>query len=237
MQNITPQDWLGLAVNNLHESRHHSAQRLAIFLEMEIWRFGNTGVDGTSLLARFDSGLSTFKEEDKLFSDLNYFSHTGWLTQLDDQLYLSVPQERTLPVMPGFHPGSRSRSHIEKNIRNRVHQRDGWVCHICGMETSEADPGMRLSIDWSAVLDHIKPHAHGGSDRPSNLATAHYWCNTVRGDRAIPNRIIQKVRVILKLSTQGAISNAEELVCDPLLIPDWMHGAYRSDDDIRCTWA
>jgi 5-methylcytosine-specific restriction endonuclease McrA len=51
-----------------------------------------------------------------------------------------------------------------------------WICH---------EP-----IDWSAAprtprsysTDHVTPTSHGGTDAMSNLRTAHYGCNSSRGN-------------------------------------------------------
>jgi hypothetical protein len=63
--------------------------------------------------------------------------------------------------------------------RWRVHERDGWTCHICG------DPVDRDAVapDLAApVLDHVIPLARGGSHSEANLKTAHFYCNSVKRD-------------------------------------------------------
>lgn len=64
-----------------------------------------------------------------------------------------------------------------------VYNRDSWVCHLCGLPTLKAwDPN---DIDHSPSLDHIIPRSKGGSDDPSNLATAHFRCNARRSNKPI----------------------------------------------------
>lgn len=63
--------------------------------------------------------------------------------------------------------------------RWRIHERDGWTCHICG------DPVDRDAVvpDLAApVLDHVLPLARGGSHSEDNLKTAHFYCNSVKRD-------------------------------------------------------
>lgn len=63
--------------------------------------------------------------------------------------------------------------------RRRVYERDELVCHLCltpvRLDVPDTDT-------WAGTLDHVVPHAHGGSHGDGNLRTAHRWCNTVRGD-------------------------------------------------------
>lgn len=65
---------------------------------------------------------------------------------------------------------------ISKRSRLKIYRRDLWCCHLCGchVRTDTHQP-------WSATLDHLTPRSKGGTDDPSNLATAHLWCNVVRG--------------------------------------------------------
>ncbi|MGW3491753.1 HNH endonuclease [Streptomyces sp. NPDC001054] len=63
--------------------------------------------------------------------------------------------------------------------RYRIHERDHWTCHICG------DPVDRHAVvpDLAApVLDHVMPLARGGAHEEGNLATAHFYCNSVKRD-------------------------------------------------------
>lgn len=63
--------------------------------------------------------------------------------------------------------------------RWRVHERDGWTCHICG------DPVDRNAVVpdlASPVLDHVIPLARGGAHSEANLKTAHFYCNSVKRD-------------------------------------------------------
>lgn len=73
----------------------------------------------------------------------------------------------------------RSKFMISPVARLRIYERDGFECQICHEPTEpDAEPGS----DWYPTLDHVIPRSQGGSDDPSNLRTAHHWCNAVRGD-------------------------------------------------------
>lgn len=64
-----------------------------------------------------------------------------------------------------------------------VYKRDSRVCHLCGLPTLKAwDPN---DMGRSPSLDHIIPRSKGGSDEPSNLATAHFRCNAIRSDKPV----------------------------------------------------
>ncbi len=61
-----------------------------------------------------------------------------------------------------------------------VFERDHWRCHLCGKfvrrDVSRNDP-------LGATIDHIIPLSQGGTDEPTNVATAHRSCNGLKGDR------------------------------------------------------
>lgn len=63
---------------------------------------------------------------------------------------------------------------VSKGLRYQVMRRDGFTCTYCGA----TPPDARL------VVDHVTPKALGGSDEPSNLATACTDCNS--GKSATP---------------------------------------------------
>lgn len=73
----------------------------------------------------------------------------------------------------------RRRGWISYPDRLAIYVRDDYSCHICGESTSK---DYDCSDPWSPTLDHLVPRALGGGDEPSNLAVAHLWCNSVRGD-------------------------------------------------------
>jgi len=64
-------------------------------------------------------------------------------------------------------------------VRDEVFQRDAWTCHICGMKVkrkaSVPDP-------FAPTIDHVIPLARGGGHTIDNVRTAHYGCNTRKGD-------------------------------------------------------
>ena len=62
-----------------------------------------------------------------------------------------------------------------------VHERDQWTCQLCGTPTLRewVKGDMR-----SPTLDHIMPRSLGGSDDIANLRTAHWLCNSIRGNEA-----------------------------------------------------
>ncbi|WP_366942314.1 HNH endonuclease signature motif containing protein [Amycolatopsis sp.] len=73
------------------------------------------------------------------------------------------------------------RAEAESYSRYAIFVRDDWRCHIC-----------RLKVVRSAVvphamaptIDHLLPLVAGGADSPANVATAHFLCNSIKGDRA-----------------------------------------------------
>lgn len=69
------------------------------------------------------------------------------------------------------------RRRISKSKRLSIHERDGWICWLCGGTTSTTyaadDPA-------SPTIDHLMPVALGGTNDDDNLATAHSECNTRR---------------------------------------------------------
>jgi len=65
---------------------------------------------------------------------------------------------------------------IRRERRLAIYMRDGLACAWCGASIEE---GATLS------LDHIVPHAKGGSTQSDNLITACRKCNSSRGDRLV----------------------------------------------------
>lgn len=69
---------------------------------------------------------------------------------------------------------------VPAGVRRQVYERDDWTCGIC-LEPVKGELIGSLS-EWRPSLDHVVPRSRGGSNEPSNLRLAHFWCNTVRND-------------------------------------------------------
>ncbi len=57
-----------------------------------------------------------------------------------------------------------------RKIRQRILQRDGYVCQMCGVEEANS-------------VDHIVPRLMGGGDEDWNLQTLCTSCNSAKGGR------------------------------------------------------
>lgn len=56
------------------------------------------------------------------------------------------------------------------------------LCHLCSTPVSTV---AKAPHPKAPSLDHITPKSKGGTDDPSNLALAHFGCNSARRDRGI----------------------------------------------------
>ncbi len=71
-----------------------------------------------------------------------------------------------------------SMTHMSREDAMKVFRRDHFKCQYCGLD------GMRHFENWlTLTVDHIHPHAHGGSRRMDNLVTACRPCNLIKGKR------------------------------------------------------
>jgi 5-methylcytosine-specific restriction endonuclease McrA len=55
-------------------------------------------------------------------------------------------------------------------------------CHLCG---EPLDHDSHWNSDWHPTIDHVIPISLGGRDVRSNVAVAHRWCNSRRGNQTI----------------------------------------------------
>lgn len=69
---------------------------------------------------------------------------------------------------------------IKTSDRLALYERDRWTCQICG-EPVNRTPWSHDPRD--PTLDHIVPRSRGGTHEASNLRTACFLCNALRGDR------------------------------------------------------
>lgn len=71
----------------------------------------------------------------------------------------------------------RPRGNAFEPTRQRVAERDGWTCALCG---EAIDPALRKPHPDALHIDHLEQRAAGGSDDPSNLRATHARCNKSR---------------------------------------------------------
>lgn len=69
---------------------------------------------------------------------------------------------------------------VEDIDPSEIAERDHWLCGLCGepVERSEVVPH-----PLSATIDHIIPLAKGGLHEKKNVQLAHFWCNSIKGDK------------------------------------------------------
>lgn len=58
-----------------------------------------------------------------------------------------------------------------------VFERDGWRCHLCGKAVNR---GRVVPHPMAPTIDHLIPVSAGGADVMTNVATAHFECNSRR---------------------------------------------------------
>lgn len=61
-----------------------------------------------------------------------------------------------------------------------IGDRDGWRCHLC---RRRVDRQVAYPHPMSASRDHLVPVVDGGTNDPTNLALAHFHCNSSRQHR------------------------------------------------------
>ena len=75
----------------------------------------------------------------------------------------------------------------EKVVARRVFERDGYRCHICGKATKR---NARVPDHKAPTLDHIIPLNAGGTHEMSNVATAHFLCNSLKSDKGTGDQLL-----------------------------------------------
>lgn len=71
---------------------------------------------------------------------------------------------------------------VERISRRKVFQRDGWRCHLCGKLVHKRK---KAPHPMSPTIDHIVPLCCGGEHRISNIATAHFICNSKKQGKIV----------------------------------------------------
>jgi hypothetical protein len=71
-------------------------------------------------------------------------------------------------------------AYIEHVWFYRVMERDNWTCHLCDQPIDRTAQVPQL---YAATLDHVIPLALGGEHSMNNIRSAHFICNSIKGDR------------------------------------------------------
>lgn len=65
----------------------------------------------------------------------------------------------------------------ERISRAKLVERDGGICHLCGLPVAEGE----------VSVDHLIPISKGGGHTWDNVALAHTRCNVRRGAKPLPD--------------------------------------------------
>jgi predicted nucleic acid-binding Zn ribbon protein len=71
-------------------------------------------------------------------------------------------------------------SYVARVSPREIYERDKWRCHICRKPVSKTTV---VPHPRAATIDHLIPLAAFGTHEPANVATAHFICNSRKGDR------------------------------------------------------
>lgn len=74
----------------------------------------------------------------------------------------------------------RRNAFVENVYRKKVFEADDYRCHLCGKKTDQSKVAPHPK---APTLDHIVPLAAGGRHEATNCRTAHFLCNSRKGDR------------------------------------------------------
>lgn len=72
-------------------------------------------------------------------------------------------------------------------FRKKVFESDGYRCHICNKMTKKTAV---VPHPMAPTIDHLIPLAKGGTHEPINCRTAHFMCNSIKGDRLAGDQLI-----------------------------------------------
>jgi len=78
-------------------------------------------------------------------------------------------------------------AYIAPVFRKKVFESDGYRCHICNKLTKKT---AKVPHPMAPTLDHLVPLAKGGTHEPVNCRTAHFICNSTKGDRLAGDQLL-----------------------------------------------
>lgn len=85
---------------------------------------------------------------------------------------------------------SQYKEHVNKHS---IFRRDEYTCQLCN---TPLDMKATFPAYLSPTIDHITPLAKGGTHEPNNIQSAHFICNSYKGDRLSFD--VQKIARYLK---------------------------------------
>jgi hypothetical protein len=71
--------------------------------------------------------------------------------------------------------------------RKKVFELDGYRCHICNKMTKKT---ATVPHPKAPTIDHIVPLEKGRTHEPINCRTAHFMCNSTKGDRLAGDQLL-----------------------------------------------
>lgn len=74
--------------------------------------------------------------------------------------------------------GERGSTHESRQRRDRVLERDGYICRYCG--------------EPATIADHVVPLSKGGLDIQENMVAACFDCNSSKGDKLLSEWPLEK---------------------------------------------
>jgi len=74
---------------------------------------------------------------------------------------------------------------------DKLGDRDGWSCHICGKPVPQRRFRRRSLRGQAPTRDHVIPQREGGPNAASNLRLAHKACNEARGHQPVESAQIK----------------------------------------------
>lgn len=126
------------------------------------------------------------------------------------------------------------RRRISKTVRNRVGDRDGWICRICEghvdrdlpwLRGPRPDPAGPVLNDRYPSVEHVVPVSMGGTNDEANLAICHLGCNVRQQHGLKPAVNYDLIRVATAASdVLNAVAQVRDGGLDPQrpdVLPAW----------------
>lgn len=111
-----------------------------------------------------------------------------------------------------------TRKKIPASIRRAVYERDDWTCQYCRRriepetELQRAGALAPMTMDGSDYiwleLDHVAPHAAGGTDTFENFRAACSPCNRIKSDSTVDTDWGARIEYALRAIEQGSDDRA-----------------------------